>query len=103
MDIQWTRPALNEWKKIARYINNEFGSKAVQNFVKDTQAREKALMRFPESGVIEPLLRGLSKQYHSATISKHNKIIYIITDKIIIVDVWDMRRNPSVLANRFKK
>lgn len=103
MEIVWTQPALSEWERIARYIADEFGKKAVKSFVADTQKKERQLMKFPEAGAIEPLLRGLSREYHSASISKYNKIIYIICDSCIyIVDVWDMRRNPSVLKNRMK-
>lgn len=103
MEIVWTRPALREWEKVAKYIAEEFGQKAVNNFVNDTQKKEKQLLRFPEVGAIEPLLRDLPVVYHSSSISKYNKIIYIVDDsRITIVDVWDMRRNPEVLAKRIK-
>lgn len=52
----------------------------------------------------EPLLKGKRNVYHSFIVGKHNKVIYTIDSnrKVIIVDMWDMRREPSTLASRIK-
>lgn len=101
MNVVWSVRANKEWKSVAQYIYDEFGKKDVENYLAQTKYWERKLMLFPECGAPEPLLSGKQIMYRSLIISKHNKIIYYIKKDIVYIsDVWDMRRNPNVLANR---
>lgn len=53
---------------------------------------------FPESGHIEPLLKNKDKEYRAIIFDKKFKIIYSIgNNQILIVSLWDMKRNPKEL------
>lgn len=63
------------------------------------------LAEMPEIVRPEPLLAHRSKHYRSLIVSKHHKAIYYIDNdkqKIVIADIWDMRRLPSSMAKRVK-
>lgn len=101
MKLIWSVRANKEWKSVAFYIYDEFGKKAAERYLEQTKYWEKKLILFPECGSPEPLLADKQILYRSLIISKHSKIIYYVkNDVILIADVWDMRRNPQVLANR---
>ena len=54
----------------------------------------------PNLGALEPLLKQHTKQYHSIVATQYNKIIYFVNDDHIeIVAFWDVRREPTKLAN----
>jgi len=103
MRLVWSKRAIKEWKKVAKYIYSEFGKKSLTNFLNTTKSAERKLIKYPEIGSPELLLSDKIIPYRSFIVSKHSKLIYYIkNDEIRISDVWDMRRNPSVLANRIK-
>lgn len=103
MKLIWANRANSEWKKIATYIHDEFGHKAAEIFLRDTQKWERYLLKSPECGFLEQLLKDKTIPYRSILLSKHNKLIYYIKeDEIRIVDIWDMRRNPEILAKRIR-
>lgn len=103
MKVVWSIRANKEWKSVALYIYYEFGKKAVENYLEKTKYWERKLMLFPECGGPEPLLSDKQIKYRSLIISKHSKIIYYIKKEVVYIsDVWDMRRNPQVLANRIR-
>lgn len=104
MKCFWTKRALNEYKKVVDYIIQNFGRKAALDFVSGVSACDERILKFPEIGAPEPLLKGRKNVYHSFIVSKHNKVIYTIDSnrKVTIVDMWDMRRQPTKLASRIK-
>ena len=66
--------------------------------------RTKRLLRQnPNLGPIEPLLKDLPKCYRSIVVTPFNKMIYtIVDDTIVVLDFWDTRRDPSMLAKEIK-
>lgn len=103
MKLIWSKRANTEWKKVATYIHSEFGKKASLTYLQKTKMTERKLLKYPELGSPELLLSDKKLFYRSIIISKHSKLIYYIkNDEVRISDIWDMRRNPSILANRIK-
>ena len=57
----------------------------------------------PNIGPIEPLLAERAVMYRSYVMNHLDKIVYCIEgDTIYIVAFWDVRRDPSTLANEVK-
>ena len=86
-----------------RYIQQNFGVKAAKDFFFDTIEKRQWLEDSPTIGRLEPLLADRVIQYRYLHVGKHNKMIYCIKgNSIYIVDLWDMRREPSRLASRIR-
>lgn len=103
MKIVWSARASDELMHVAQYLAEEFGKRAVERMIQETQKWVSRLELHPEIGRPEPLLADKKIKYRSLIFTKHNKMIYYIHDETIrIADIWDMRRNPSVLANRIR-
>lgn len=53
------------------------------------------LPKQPFAGQIEQLLEDSPIQFRSILVSEINRIVYRVTEnEIIVVDFWDMRRDP---------
>lgn len=103
MEIRWSKRALDEWKHIAEYLDYEFGRHVAEGFESQTAYKEELLLKNPELGSPETLLADKRILYRSLIFTRHNKLIYYIKDNCIqISDIWDMRRNPEILANRIR-
>ena len=102
-EIRWSKRALQEWMRIAEYLEYEFGQKVAEGFESQTAEKERLLLKNPELGSPELLLADKKILYRSLIFTRHNKLIYYIKDNCIqISDIWDMRRNPEILANRIR-
>lgn len=100
MDIIWTDKAYEAWCEAADYIFQEFGFRAAEEFLTNTEEWQETLSQTPLIGKKEPLLSQRKNEYRSIVISKQNKLIYYIdVDKIYISDFWDTRREPLSQAN----
>lgn len=99
MELIWERDAYALWEDTARYIEHEFGYIAMVDFINETSNIEVQLCGNPILGIVEPLLHNKSLEYRSILLSKHNKLIYFVTDRINIIDIWDTRREPKSLSS----
>ena len=103
MKIIWTKRAYQSWLDAAKYIRQEFGQGALEKFQDNTHQWETVLESMPQSGIVEPLLKGMKKEYRSIVIRKQNKLIYTIEkEHIKIDDLWDTRREPQQLKKGLK-
>lgn len=103
MRLIWTKRAQNERFKVAAYISVNFGKKATEEFVSDLTEKWHWIKEMPTIGRLEPLLVDRIIQYRYLHVGKHNKMIYYAKgDAIYIVDLWDIRREPSRLASRIR-
>lgn len=103
MRIEWSSQALREWENTTRYIYNEFGRKAAEEFEKNIARWENRIAVNPELAHQEPLLKDRSRLYRGLVVSKHSKLIFYVEAEVIyIADLWDMRREPSRLYKRIK-
>jgi len=83
-------------EKICRYIENEFGKKAVL-VISKLDRRINSILDNPERG--RPLIK--RKNVRSIIFQPHNKIYYkIYPSRITILNIIDMRQNPD--KNPFK-
>ena len=98
-----TKRAQKERVLVIEYIQKNFGIKAAKIFFFDTIEKRHWLEESPTIGRLEPLLADRIIQYRYLHVGKHNKMIYYAKgETIYIVDLWDMRREPSRLALRIR-
>lgn len=102
MELVWETDAYSLWEDTARYIEREFGYIAMVDYINETANIEQQLMNNPCLGIEEPLLKECSVPFRSIVLAKHNKLIYYITNRINIVDLWDTRREPKHQATKLK-
>ena len=85
----------------------EFGKICAERFDNNLRRIINRLSKHPLSSPKEPWLKEVTPySYRSTNIMKNWKIIYRYeetTDKVIFVDLWDMRKNPKALVKTFKK
>ncbi len=100
MKVRWTEFASSRWQDVADNIYQEFGYISLQNFVEATESWIQRVGEQPRIGACEPLLQHRKIQYRHLIITKLTKLIYYIADDtIIIVHVWDTRREPKKQVN----
>lgn len=57
----------------------------------------------PAIGSIEPSLENTGYEYRRLVIKPYFKVIYIVEgDNIYLTDIWDTRRDPSILTKELK-
>ena len=101
MKVIWIPNAQNEVRKTAQYINKEFGKDSRGQFINEVRNVSRLLGENPNLGKPEPLLTDYTKMYRSYVMNNLNKIIYWIAEnRIEIVDLWDVRRDPATLTER---
>ncbi|MBP5502038.1 MAG: type II toxin-antitoxin system RelE/ParE family toxin [Bacteroidales bacterium] len=101
--VVWLKSAERDMLRTADYILKEFGRPTKQNFLRETFHTATLIGTNPEMGHIEPLLSDRAITYRSIMVNDINKIVYQIkNDRIEISAFWDMRREPSTLANQVK-
>ena len=93
--IVWTDFAIRNLKDIFHYYSNKANKKVAHKIRKEILKASNQLKNNPDSGVIEPNLIVLNKDY-KYLVSGNYKLIYRVVDnEIIINDVFDTRQNPS--------
>ena len=100
MIVVWSENAENTLKQTAEYILEKFGEKNKKNFIQEVYKIVNFLEANPNLGKVEPLLVDFPEMYRSIVVTFLNKIIYRIEDnKILIVALWDVRREPMNNVN----
>lgn len=103
MKIVWSARAKSEFRKVLVYINQEFGKKPALDFAEKVDQWVIWMSENPEMSPQEQLLADRVILYRSRKVGKYNKLIFKNTASILyIVDLWDMRREPSRLACRIR-
>ena len=104
MKVVITEFAKQQIREIAQNIQRSFGKKHRDNFMQKVKETRRLLADNPHLGPEEPLLSDSPKDYRSVVVSKLNKMVYYVDNDTIIyiVDFWDVRREPSTLANQVK-
>lgn len=96
MICNWTQRSIREYRKIIEYLVEEYGAKSAISFVEALEKADSILAKYSEAGFPEPLLADRGIIYRSYIVNKHNKLVYkVSSNKVTIVDIWDMRREPS--------
>ena len=91
-ELIWTKRANVNFNKIIAYLENEWGEKVTENFVKKTYTILELLTDQPEIGTLEHQ----NKNIRGFPLSKHTRLFYRITDKeIIFINFFDSRSDPK--------
>lgn len=82
-------------EQIARYIFRMFGEKALLEFRSAYRDTKQYLSQHPEGCEVEEHLSNEKYTYRFTNINGLTKLLYRIDgDTILIVDMWDVRREP---------
>lgn len=103
--IIWDFQAVKEHRRQLQYTYENWGAFTAKNLMEETQRVVQYIGRHPETGFIEPILKGRSRLLRAKTFKKHFKIIYFYDkekDCVVIVDIWNTRMNPNTLAKRIE-
>ena len=104
MNVIWHQQALDGRGQIAEYISKHFGAKSKAQFLQEVRRITKMLKLNPNIGSIDPLFSDRPIVYRSIIINGLSKLIYFIEgDVIYIADFWDVRRDPTLQAERVKE
>jgi plasmid stabilization system protein ParE len=103
MKIKWYSEAQLNLDQTEDYIFNSFGPDSLVDFVDKVDQSVDTILHYPNIGSVEPLLADRALTYRSLVVGKLSKIVYRVDDDTIhIVDFWDCRREPEVLADQVK-
>jgi toxin ParE1/3/4 len=95
MKIVWTNYAINNLKEIYDFYWLNRSKKSAIKVKNSIFIATGQLINYPESGQIEENLK-LGNNIYRYIISYNCKIIYrISSNEIIIIDVFDTRKNPD--------
>jgi plasmid stabilization system protein ParE len=103
--VIWQKRAEKELFKYLVSSFLEFGETTANRFAKTVENINTELERHPEIGYPEPLLQDRKRLYRARHILKRFKLIYYYahsSDTVHIIDIWDMKREPSKLIKRIK-
>lgn len=103
MQVDWKEDAEERFEEAIDYGEKKFGKIIAGKFYWDVMRQIDLLCDNPFLGKREPLLKGRSEEFRSLVIHPHYKLIYLVAHaKITIVDFWDVRREPSSLADHIR-
>ena len=105
-EIIWYRSAVVQLNQILTYGSREFGKSAAIKLYRKIRKSVRLIANNPQMGYAEQLFSKQSKSgIRSLTVHKDYKLVYKADIKdnntiIYIIDIWDVRANPELLANR---
>ena len=101
MQIEVSKRAQRQWLQILVYYNEMGGERAAAKLHRKYLQKKKRLLKFPESGTPESLLRDRKIQYRSVIINEYYKMVYYVKGEVLrVAAFWDMRMHPENLHKR---
>ena len=101
MQIEVSKRAQRQWLQILVYYNEMGGERAATKLHQKYLQKQKRLLKFPESGTPELLLRDRNIHYRSVIINDYYKMVYYIKGDVLrVAAFWDMRMHPDNLRKR---
>lgn len=98
MQVEVSKRAQRQWLQILVYYNEMGGERAAAKLHQKYLQKQKRLLKFPESGTPEPLLRDRKIHYRSVIINEHYKMVYYVKGDVLrVAAFWDMRMHPNNL------
>lgn len=100
MEIEWSEQSRDDLRNILLYVAENFGRRTAEAVLADVRSRANLLKDFPMSGrvFVKDPEQGII--YRSIT-TKLNKIVYFIDgETIVIVTVWQNRRDIGRLKKQ---
>ena len=104
MVLKWSPQARKRRKEIYDFYQ-AVNPQAAKSILEDINSEALRLTRFPEMAAREPALEGLSRIYRSLVVRHFLKIVYFFEkekDEVVVVTIWDCRRNPDKLTNEIE-
>ena len=102
MHVEFSPRAIEQLTNIIDSHLEYCGERSALKFSATVDEKLNTLMKFPESGFPEPLLKGKAIFYRAKIINKNYKLIYWVEADIIHVSaIWDMRMSPIRLVKMF--
>ena len=98
--IVWTIKAQSRFDSIFETCIDEFGHRSANKLYDLVFKKVDQLVKYPVSCSPEPLLNNRKENFRSCVIRKPLKMVYRYIehiDTVLIVNFWDMRRNPDAL------
>lgn len=103
MQIKWLSAAEGDLREIARRVALNFGYVTAERTVASVTEETRRLADFPEIGRLCDEYEGSRRVYRSLS-TRHDRIVYTVTaDRVIIVAVFDCRRDPAELTSMLKE
>ena len=97
MRVKWLTVAEDDLREIARRVALTFGRDTAERAVASVVEETQRLSDFPELGRRCNEYKNARRQYRAIN-TRHDRIVYTITtDCILIVAIFDIRRDPTVL------
>ena len=97
MQVEWLTAAEEDLREIARRMALNFGYITAEQTVARVTQETQRLTDFPEIGRLCDEYDN-SRRVYRALNTRHDRIVYTITtDCILIVAIFDIRRDPAVL------
>lgn len=100
--VKWMPNAQSQRKEILHYGLQAFGLNAARKMRESIIHMADLLERNPYMGMQEPLLSHYTYTYRSFVFHANYKLVYRVNEAtytIIVVAIWDTRREPKSLAN----
>ena len=104
-NVIWTKRAQTAKRKLLLDGLEKFGPITADKMAHKLNELSDDIAQWPTAGFPEPLLKGTPHFYRSRHINKRFKIIYWydeINEKVVIEDIWDIKRSPENLKGRMK-
>ena len=103
MQVEWLTAAEDDLREIARRVALNFGYVTAERTVASVTEETRRLADFPEMGRLCDEYDG-SRRIYRALNTRHDCIVYTVTaEKVLIVAVFDSRRDPAELTSMLKK
>ena len=98
MHAEFTNKAIAHLTAIIDSHLEYCGEKSAMKFSRQVDDKIQMLLKFPESGHLEPMLKSRKIPYRSKLINKRYQMIYYIDNETLwIAAIWDMRMHPERL------
>lgn len=93
MEIRFVKAATFDLNNILEYLSNEWGEKAAMKF----QSKLEHLLNLISSNPYLGVLENSRNKIYSILLIKYIRVYYRIRDdKLIILSLFDVRRNPNL-------
>jgi plasmid stabilization system protein ParE len=105
VQVIWRKAALKDLNNLLEQAYLEYGQHTLNSHIAKLEAIQKRMQQYPDSYPPEPLLRGLRRRYRGAHLLGRFEVIYYFAPKsqrVYVVRLWDMRRNPDMLVKGMK-
>lgn len=104
LSLIWHASFEEKLKAAIRWSRFHFGERTAGKFYRRIIEESNRLTFAPYIGGVEPLLDGFPIEYRSLVVHKHFKVVYYVDEAnalVHIVDMWDVRREPTMLRQGF--